>query len=72
MRSVRAAARYIAAMAPPVGRLMNMLAKQSPEANSAILSHLAPAVAKGSVRINAPPKEFQLVLKDIRRARESS
>lgn len=41
-------------MAPPVGRLMTLLAKQSPEANKAILSHLAPAVAKGSVRINRP------------------
>lgn len=35
-------------MASRTGRLMDMLTQHSPEANNAILSHLAPAVAKGS------------------------
>lgn len=41
------------AMARPAGRLMSLLQKQSKEAKAAIEAHLAPAVAKGSVRITS-------------------
>lgn len=37
------------AMAKPAGRLMSLLQNQSKDAKQAIMSHLAPAVAKGSV-----------------------
>lgn len=39
-------------MARPAGRLMTLLANQSADAKGAILSHLAPAVAKGSVSLH--------------------